>query len=148
MTELQEQIMELRKQGMTYSQIKENLNCSKGTISYYLGVGQKEKTARRQNVSRGKFRVIIQKIKQETPCTDCGESYPYWIMDFDHLEDKSFNISSMVREVGCSLEKLNTELEKCEIVCSNCHRNRTHMRSRKSDSKDMLDIHEYYARLV
>jgi hypothetical protein len=100
---------------------------------------------RRQNVSRNKFRVVIQKIKQETPCVDCGESYPYWIMDFDHLKDKSFNISALVRKHGCSVEKLNEEIAKCELVCANCHRTRSHFRSKKTESKDILDMDEYYS---
>lgn len=145
MTELQERILELRAEGKTYSEIQSLLGCSKGTISYYVGQGVKEKQHRRQRVSRGKFRVKIQEIKQNSPCADCGENYPYWIMDFDHLENKSFNISALVRERGCSMQALLDEIAKCEIVCSNCHRTRTHNRSKRSPSKDMLDIEAYYA---
>lgn len=144
MTKLQRQILDLRSQGLTYSQIQEKLNCSKGTISYYVGLGVKEKQIRGQNVSREKFRVKIQQIKQNTPCADCGESYPYWVMDFDHLEDKSFNISQMVRNQGCSMELLEKEIAKCEIVCSNCHRTRTHFRAKRTNSKDVLDVDSYY----
>ena len=43
----------LRKQGYSYKDIQNTLNCSIGTISYHLGKGQKEKTKqRRKNVSR------------------------------------------------------------------------------------------------
>ena len=45
-------IKALRKQGYSYKDIQNTLNCSLGTISYYLGKGQKEKTKqRRKNVS-------------------------------------------------------------------------------------------------
>jgi 5-methylcytosine-specific restriction endonuclease McrA len=41
----------LRLQGFSYIDIQNTLNCSKGTISYHLGKGQKEKTKlRRKNV--------------------------------------------------------------------------------------------------
>lgn len=52
MTQLSEDILRLRSEGMTYDQIKAELNCSKSTISYYLGEGQKSKTQERTRKSR------------------------------------------------------------------------------------------------
>lgn len=40
---LKTDILDLRSQGRTYDQISEELGCSKGTISYHLGSGQKNK---------------------------------------------------------------------------------------------------------
>lgn len=40
---VKQQILELRSEGKTYNQIKDILGCSKGTISYHCGDGQKEK---------------------------------------------------------------------------------------------------------
>jgi predicted transcriptional regulator len=145
MSELKDNIIALREQGKTYTEIQAELGCSKGTIAYYLGPGQKQKTLDRRKASGKKIRNYIQKIKQETACSDCGENYPYYIMDFDHLEDKSFNISQFVRDKGTNLALLQTELDKCEVVCSNCHRTRTFVRrANENGSKDMIDIHEYY----
>lgn len=46
----------LRKQGLSYKDIQNTLNCSIGTISYHLGKGQKEKTKkRRANVSHSTY---------------------------------------------------------------------------------------------
>ena len=42
-----EKILELRKKGYTYDEIKAKTACSKGTISYHVGEGQKEKTKTR-----------------------------------------------------------------------------------------------------
>jgi hypothetical protein len=48
-------------------------------------------------------------------------------MDFDHISDnKSFTISD--GSVNQSIERLITEIKKCEVVCANCHRIRTHKR--------------------
>lgn len=66
----------------------------------------------------------VRDIKESNPCTDCGEFYPYYVMDFDHLSDKEFNISRMVRS-SHSIERLQSEIDKCELVCSNCHRTRS-----------------------
>lgn len=41
---MKEEILKLRNEGKTYPEIAEILGCSKGTISYYCGEGQKEKT--------------------------------------------------------------------------------------------------------
>jgi len=57
-------------------------------------------------------------------CIDCGEADPV-CLDFDHREgsDKKFKIGDALHfRVG--LGQLQTELEKCEIRCANCHRKR------------------------
>jgi hypothetical protein len=61
------------------------------------------------------------------PCTDCGVSYPPWVMHFDHLGDKDASISSLVKRT-VSIARLAAEIAKCEIVCANCHAERTHQR--------------------
>jgi hypothetical protein len=61
--------------------------------------------------------------KESHPCTDCQQFYPSCVMDFDHLSDKLFNIATDYRRV--SAKRLQEEMDKCELVCSNCHRIRT-----------------------
>lgn len=147
MTELSEKIVTLHAEGMSYRNIQAELGCSKGTIAYYLGAGQRDKTRQRQRDRRGKLKQHIQKIKQEAPCTDCGENYPYWIMEFDHTGDnKTFNISGAGIKL-VSMEELIAEIAKCEVVCANCHRNRTHARGYKNGSNAM-DVENHYASLV
>lgn len=130
---LKDEILRLHALGKSYSEIKEELKCSKGTISYYLGAGQKEKTLSRQRDRRSKTRKAIQDAKSNAVCADCKEDYPYWIMQFDHLNDKLFTIAQATVE-GRSLDTVLKEIEKCDIVCANCHANRTHMRLVQSGS--------------
>lgn len=57
---------------------------------------------------------------------DCGLHPEYLaVLEFDHRpnEVKSFNISS--RMYSGKIEDLIAEIEKCDIVCANCHRIRT-----------------------
>ena len=70
--------------------------------------------------------LYLRKIK-DVPCTDCGNKYPYFVMDLDHKEgtEKEERISVLV---NCSWEKFLKEIEKCDVVCSNCHRIRTFTR--------------------
>lgn len=69
-------------------------------------------------------------LKESTPCKDCGKFFPFYVMDFDHRENKSFLLSSASR-LGLSDNKIKMEILKCDLVCSNCHRIRTHTRKSK-----------------
>lgn len=70
----------------------------------------------------------VRQLKEATPCLDCGKSYPYYVMDFDHLGDKEYAINRMMT-TGYSIAAVQQEIDKCELVCSNCHRERTHRRA-------------------
>ncbi len=72
-------------------------------------------------------REIIRRLK-ENPCTDCNESYPYYKMDFDHKYDKKFIISQALVRHGINM--VLKEIKKCDLLCSNCHRERTFGRKR------------------
>ena len=77
-----------------------------------------------------KLRQFVRELKEATPCTDCGESYPYYVMDFDHISEKNALITTLVFQGR--KRRLMEEIALCEIVCSNCHRSRTHARLSKS----------------
>lgn len=68
----------------------------------------------------------LKAIKEKSGCTDCGEKN-HIVLDFDHLKDKKYNISRMIHD-GFSWEAIKKEIAKCEVVCANCHRIRTHAR--------------------
>lgn len=60
---MKEQILELRAQKKTYDEIKEILGCSKGTISYHCGEGQKEKTNKRKLKNRSN-KPLLKKLEE------------------------------------------------------------------------------------
>lgn len=60
-TQLCKKIIELRALGYSYQKIVSEIGCSKSTVSYYLGYGQKEKASLRRK-SRDKNKVIEKKI--------------------------------------------------------------------------------------
>lgn len=75
------------------------------------------------------IRVDVRKLKEDTPCMDCGVQYPYYCMDFDHVNGKKVtHISEMIHNASARW-KIFSEITKCEIVCANCHRKRTHRRA-------------------
>lgn len=70
-------------------------------------------------------RRMVQKAKA-VPCKDCGVSYPYYVMDFDHVCGKKVaQVANMVAR-SASRKSILAEMAKCEVVCANCHRERTH----------------------
>lgn len=58
-------------------------------------------------------------------CHDCGGTHPPYMFDFDHRDpkEKSFTISS---GGTIAFQKQLEESKKCDLVCANCHRERTH----------------------
>jgi hypothetical protein len=63
---------------------------------------------------------LLRDLKEKTPCTDCCKSYPHYIMEFDHKENKLFAVGD-----ARTWKQLMSEMAKCDIVCSNCHAERT-----------------------
>lgn len=72
---------------------------------------------------RVKFQIRILTILKRTGCKDCGETNPI-VLDFDHMSDKIASVSYLLRQ-HASWEALETEMSKCEVRCSNCHRKKT-----------------------
>ncbi len=74
----------------------------------------------------------MQSLKAGMPCADCGETFPPCVMHWDHLPGylKVDEIGSMVgsRRRAIVLDELN----KCELVCANCHVMRTVRRARRT----------------
>ena len=79
-----------------------------------------------KQTTNNRKRDIIREAKSQ-PCADCGVAYPYYVMDLDHLpgHEKSFQLGKYMQH---TLAAIVDELKKCEAVCANCHRIRTHTR--------------------
>lgn len=57
------------------------------------------------------------------PCVDCGE-WDIVVLEFDHIGEKLGDVSTLANG-GRSWERIETEIEKCEVRCANCHRKKT-----------------------
>ncbi len=64
------------------------------------------------------------------PCADCKNSYPSYVMDFDHRpgEGKRFELR---RHMGYQAADILAEIKKCDLLCANCHRMRTFSAARR-----------------
>lgn len=73
---------------------------------------------------------LVEEIKADRECADCQNCFPPVCMDFDHVRgEKRLSISEMVR-TGYSEKSILEEIDKCDLVCANCHRIRTHKSGR------------------
>lgn len=87
---------------------------------------QRERVAVTKRRVRAENTEIVAEAKAR-PCADCGGTFPTCVMDFDHVRGvKLFDIGARSR-VHVSKPKLLLEIAKCDVVCSNCHRIRTHI---------------------
>ncbi|MBV1928379.1 MAG: helix-turn-helix domain-containing protein [Gammaproteobacteria bacterium] len=134
---MKEQILKLRAEGKTYNEIKKLLGCSKGTISYHCGAGVKEKSRKNKikhhasllqtkNSTRRYLKEFVRRHKTMCGCKHCGIKNPI-VLDYDHIDKatKEHTMSEVVHS-GHSLELVKIEARKCQVLCSNCHRIKTH----------------------
>ena len=61
-------------------------------------------------------------------CTDCGNKFPPYVYDFHHL-DPTIKEYSVTRLMGRKWEGIVPELDKCILLCANCHRIRENKES-------------------
>lgn len=68
---------------------------------------------------------ILEVLKGSNGCIDCGENNIV-TLEFDHRDPdtKSFTIGE-VRSAKVRWDSFVAEIDKCDIVCANCHRIRT-----------------------
>ncbi len=169
-----EQILQLRKEGKTYKEIREILGCTKSVISYHCkNAGLEHQNARNypsfdiielanslyeqgktlmeisiatkksrhsikkyiknynskkyiKNISRSQSVVNWRKRTRREligykggKCKICGYNTCMEALDFHHLNplEKDFTISGK----SWSFETLKKEVDKCELLCRNCH---------------------------
>lgn len=103
--------------------------CQKGHNNRWLEnhkEEQLEKIKERNNLQRQASREFIREYLSTHPCVDCGETDPI-VLEFDHIHSKYKDIAVLVKE-SYSIATIRKEIAKCEVVCANCHRRRTHHR--------------------
>ena len=81
------------------------------------------KKSEKSHVKRRKLEIKkwFQEYKSSLKCLKCGENHVSTI-DFHHrVGNKENGISKMVAD-GYSIDRIQKELEKCDVLCANCHR--------------------------
>ena len=78
----------------------------------------------RQRACKARGLAYVNSLKTNQPCKDCSGKFPTVCMDYDHRpgSKKFLNVSRMLTH---SKARIDAEIAKCDLVCSNCHRVRT-----------------------
>ena len=79
----------------------------------------KDEVYLRAETRRKSQRNKILEYKATHPCVICGESDPC-VLDFHHVDPngKEFTVAE---GMNYTMERIMKEIEKCDIVCKNCH---------------------------
>jgi hypothetical protein len=95
--------------------------------AYHLRVRDRRIEQKRE--ARHRRTEWLRELREGLPCTDCGNVYPFFVMQWDHLPEfeKLGEISGKMRNHGRA--KILAEVAKCELVCANCHAIRTYKRA-------------------
>lgn len=77
----------------------------------------KEEYNQRCQEQKARTRLLLNEVKS-VGCNRCGEK-SVSCLDFHHLHGKDRTVSSML---GMSDKRVQAEIDKCIILCANCHR--------------------------
>lgn len=94
--------------------------CEKESKKSHYQTYKEEYIARAKTATKEK-RTWLRELKKTLKCSRCPENHPA-CLQFHHLDPttKSGNIGYLI-SIGWGKARLLAEMEKCEVVCSNCH---------------------------
>lgn len=74
----------------------------------------------RKDIRSKKCRLRYFEQKMKYKCSRCEENH-ISCLEFHHLDpnEKEYTVASMIK---CSFEKIQKEMKKCIVLCSNCHK--------------------------
>jgi DNA-binding CsgD family transcriptional regulator len=125
----------------TIDEVADKFNIARSTVICYVEnkrVKLTDDERNHKNYERVKSR--RQQLKQLAvdykggKCNNCGYDKSIWAFDFHHInpEKKDFSIS---RYLTLSWNKIKDELDKCIMLCANCHRELHHNEYKKSEGR-------------
>lgn len=95
--------------------------CHNNECKNYYKRYKKELNAR--NIERAHEKREYIRLRKNSPCMDCEDTFHFSSMDFHHRDPtKKFKCLGYMWRF--SLVKIQEEIDKCDLLCSNCHRKR------------------------
>lgn len=71
-----------------------------------------------------KNKIFLARYLGTHPCVECGEADPL-VLEFDHIELRGPNDRTVSSLTNVSMKRLWEEIEKCQVLCANCHTRKT-----------------------
>lgn len=91
--------------------------------TYYGGEAKErhlQQVKERTKAAREAARDFVYQYLLSHPCEICRENDPR-VLEFHHVGKKDMEITRMVTG-GWSLKRIREEIDKCQVLCANCHR--------------------------
>lgn len=70
---------------------------------------------------RLKIRKWYLEYRKTLHCENCGNN-DHRVIEHHHPNDDKFMVICEMVNNGFSIEKIKAEIEKCQVLCANCHR--------------------------
>lgn len=98
--------------------------CKECRKEYHKEHYNKNSEKYKQNAKQNRQQIVnfVNRYKQITGCKKCTEKR-FWVLEFHHRDkdEKSDDINNIIKFSG-SLRLVKEEIRKCDILCSNCHK--------------------------
>jgi 5-methylcytosine-specific restriction endonuclease McrA len=90
--------------------------------------GQYERQARTRRVRQRERYLVARELLDQmksNPCTDCGGTFPTYVMEYDHRDPKTKRKAISTWCASGYIKGMLEEIALCDLICANCHRIRT-----------------------
>lgn len=116
---LKEQVLQLKSEGKTQTEIRNILNCSKDTVHYHFNSDYQRRKRERRTLIRQETKRKLVDLKGGK-CQVCGYKKYVGALQFHHLnpDEKEFTIAE---NYVSNIDRIMKEINKCILVCGNCH---------------------------
>lgn len=86
---------------------------------YKTDNNKKSQIKNRRKLNRLRNKEYINNYKASHGCAICGDKR-FYVLDFHHQDDNKEHCISLMLDY--SLDSIKKEIDKCTILCANCHR--------------------------
>lgn len=119
---------------MPYKDIEKKRECQR---RWYSNPENQAKHLANMRLRQKKAVLYVRRIKEQTPCS-CGESHVA-CLDFHHRDpsQKKGNVMILAAS-GASIRSLDAEIDKCDVLCANCHRKLHWAQDRTMNSDEIM----------
>ena len=96
---------------------------------YYKENHDKHRVAvrERNKILKARNREYVANYLSTHPCVDCGNP-DLRVLEFDHVSGDKIDGVGRLMSSGMSINVIQTEIDKCEVRCRNCHTIKTYER--------------------
>lgn len=127
-----EKLQKLIDEGKTVRQISDVVNSSFTNVRYWLGKHGIKPNGKKKSAPTQFNHIVAQRKRRERKiycvkklggeCQSCGYKKNLSALVFHHLNEseKSFELNAR-NIIGTTIEVIDRELEKCQLLCQNCH---------------------------